>query len=311
MAESTFSQYPPASWEVPGKPVVIFPFVKVETSLSKRLVGRARAYRDGEKQDNTGLKATRYTVTGRITQNCTEPGVTTPFPYPDLINAFQALFREHETGNLTLPRQGLIRCQFETMTIAEGTPGLDVAEFTAAWVEDNEDTQTAASFQQPGARSVSILICSGVADTGEATGAWNGSMGDFAALGGRLQAIAGTPSRFLDDTSDAVNEVIDVCDGIEGAFTSAVDELSSTLLSPRAVAATWGLVRMKDLAMQTRAVATRDAVRTRQKRYTDVVSLSMVAVREDQDESDIASLNRGRFENERQIPAGSTIYVLA
>lgn len=154
--QNLFEGYPVASWQVGDSPVIRFPLVgELSQDIATRLVRQSRAYRRGAKLDSTGQAEGEFTLTALFNNTLREPGLEqNPRPlYPFMLRELMASFAIQQTGTLTLPTVGSIRCRLDKAKRTETVSERDQATVQLTFVEDNEESLATASFALPSARA--------------------------------------------------------------------------------------------------------------------------------------------------------------
>lgn len=312
MADNIFPQYPPGSWQVPGRRAIAFLIEDIQESGGNRLVPHERPYRDGAKHDDTGSRAKRWTVSSPFFNDHDEEGVETAL-YPDVLNELIASFDVHETGTLVLPTRGAVRCRAESYDRDETFAERDSASVRFVWVQDNEDDVTAASFTAPSARSIAVSRADETVFSLQSGGVYDDNVASLQEFAAGLEALAAAPGQFIDDIEGQGRRLQLAADRIEVAFSNAEDraisEQQSLMLDPANSLAGRQLRGMRDIA--ARAVADRLSALPRivTRTFPRVISLIAIAPQFKQDLDTLLDLNR-RYQNPLAIPAGKPVRMI-
>ncbi|WP_437759481.1 DNA circularization N-terminal domain-containing protein [Sorangium sp. So ce1389] len=248
MANDIFAKYPPATWDVAGQSVT-FQVETLQETGGNRLVQWERPYRDGAKLDDTGSRAKGWTLSAIFYLGGSEPGID-PDQYPDALNKLLASFDEHETGTLTLPTRGPVRCRAESYNRVETSAERDVARVTLTFLADNEDNTTAASFTAPSARSVVRQQVEAATFWAQQQGAWSGDLSSLTEFAAELEGLINSPFEAMDQIEAKAKAIDSACERVENAFTGASSRvpapLNRLLGLPPAVATLRGLRALRD-----------------------------------------------------------------
>jgi hypothetical protein len=98
--DDVFEGYPVGSWTAENAATIAFPVEDIGESGGNRIIERERPYRDGAKLDDTGRKATQFTMVCKFENTITEPGLEInglKNLYPDVLNDLIASFGIHKT----------------------------------------------------------------------------------------------------------------------------------------------------------------------------------------------------------------------
>ena len=248
MAETIFEQFALCEWEVTGYKVPIA-VKKITERGGNRLVRRARQNRDGAKLDDTGSVETTWTLEADFYNGCTEQGIPIDDNYPDVLNNFIKSTKVHETGTLTLPTVGKRRARIESYERSESPEEIDCGLMTITFVEDNEDSLTAATFTSPSARSVSRRLAEITTFSAEQNGVSMSYSGDgISQLAAEVEALVTSPFQYYADLEAQATKVQALCGRLESTFASQDDQVGEMLAAPPGAHAVRGLITLKDHA---------------------------------------------------------------
>lgn len=154
--QDIFGGYPVASWQVGDSPVIRFPLVgALSEDLTNRIVRQVRPYRRGAKLDSTGFAEREFSLTALFNNTIVEAGLeSNPRPlYPFMLRQLLEAFTLQQTGTLTLPTVGAVRCRALSAKRLEQVDARDQATVDLTFVEDNEEALLTAPFTLPSARA--------------------------------------------------------------------------------------------------------------------------------------------------------------
>jgi hypothetical protein len=314
--ESIFEHTPAAAWKVGSRREIRFPVCKIRESASNRLVERDRPYRQGAKIDSTGSKAKRWSVTAVFENTIEEPGVTTSSKerggsgvilYPGTIDALLDTLNVQETGDLTLPTRGVIRCRFESYEREESDELRDAAMVTLVFVEDNEERIGAQSFASPRANANARRLAETTTFSAQSDGAWGTSLADLNEFASELEAIANFPGDTVKDLDSQAAIVIGATNRVLEAFTDPSREGRDVLLDPDSSATQRKLHRMSDLAGRSRALSRGGKPRLVARVFPTDRSLFDIAAFVEQEAGDLINANPAL--DPLNVPAGTPVRV--
>lgn len=154
--QGLFENYPVASWQVGDSPLICFPIDgELAHDIGNRLVRQERPHRPGAKLDSTGPAPDEFNLVALFNNTIREPGLeqnTRPL-YPFMLRELVASFRIQQTGTLTLPTIGAVRCRAEKCRRSELVAERDQAKLALTFVADNEESIAQATFALPSARA--------------------------------------------------------------------------------------------------------------------------------------------------------------
>ena len=311
-----FSQYPIASWTVGGK-TLTFDAQKWEESGGNRIVGHKRVFRDGERQDDTGSEAKKWTATVLFSNQVElQNGGLDAAQYPDNCNAMIASFDVHETGDLVVPTRGLVRCRAQTYQRVESRDsGLDAAACVFVWVQDNEDDSSQAAFTAPSAASVLSGMGSDVMASAEAAGALSDDLSSIGEMASQLESLANAPGEYMSDVEAQAAALQGAVQGVEESFcktaASGAAEVYTLLTDPGASRAGKLLRSASDTAAKmTIEKAGVSVARVVTKTWSRTMSIFDVSADTGQDIESLMQLNVS-LPDLLAIPAGTGVRVYA
>jgi prophage DNA circulation protein len=246
-----FEQYPVAQWTPKGGTAKRFPVVRIEEIYSKRVVQHERMYRKGARLDCTGAKARGWNLTCEVYNGHKEPDVAEQI-YPDLANELCDSFDSDDTGDLTLPTRGPVRCKAESYRRVEDAEERDTATITFTFIEDNEDDAQVSNWQAPKAQSAARPAAESATDALAEGGAWDESISSLNELASDLEAYASAPGDYMGDIESRANAVTKSCQQIEDTFTNSTNEVGNEvallMLDPEASRGGRQIRKLNDMA---------------------------------------------------------------
>ena len=283
-AEPTvFEQYPIASWQAEGGTKIAFPITDLTEGGGKRIVERERPYRDGAKLDDTGRKATRWTMVAYFDNTIEEPGLEAnggAALYPDVLNDLIDSFSINGTGDLVVPTRGPVRARLEDYNRSERVTARNCAALNLVFVEDNEDTVDAASLSAPTVSANAVRLAETTEFSAQADGAWDGSIQDLAELAANLEGLANAPANAWQDLESQANSVMASADRVTQAFSNpTIPGRGMFVDDPDSGQTQRKIAQTKELAGKTRTSAKRNQPR-----------LSTVVFESDQSVASIAAM---------------------
>jgi len=218
---SVFSSYEPAQWKVGTSDNLAFPVLRIREEGGNRIIPRERPFRDGEKLDDSGSKAKRWTMTAVFENSIIGTGDVKGLGEPDIrrINGDKSLYPDvlqemldsfdiHETGDLVVPTRGSVRARAETYSRNESFDQRDCAVVDFVFVEDNEDDVIAKSFTTATASANARVLAEATTFDAQSAGSWDDAMESFVELMADMQNIATMPEEYQRDVDMQTSAVI-------------------------------------------------------------------------------------------------------
>lgn len=298
MAETTiFGQYPPASWDVPGAPKIVFPVERIDEAYNNRLVPHRRVYRDGARIDDTGGDPTGWDLTiGFYNAADHEEGVDGLLLYPDLLNSFCAACKIHETGTLTIPTVGPRRCRAESYRRSDTFSELDTASVVVRFLEDNEDDAAVAAFQAPSASSVASRYALEAIDASQLHGCTSEDLLSLTELAGELEELARAPVEMAAQMEGRAGNMAAAAARVQAAFAATGDraheDIETLLTDPTSSRAHRMLSRVRDTAHRAVADAYKHVGLPVSKTFDRNLSIFTIAASLGQDAEKLLPLNQ-------------------
>jgi prophage DNA circulation protein len=172
--EDIFSQYPVARWQVGSAAPICFPALGITETGGNRIIAHERPFRDGAKLDDTGAKPRSWSFCAHFSNRIEEPGCEeNPLPlYPGMLRLLIESFDQHETGDLTLPTVGTVRCRAQDYTRKEDPENTDVGLLDLVFVQDNEDALDRALLNPPTVRATITKLAEQATGSLQRDGVW-------------------------------------------------------------------------------------------------------------------------------------------
>jgi hypothetical protein len=285
---------PPATWSVGNKLPVAFPYVDCRCSIGNRLVEHARYLREGAKYDDTGARPVRFDFTIRWFNGNQEPGIRGDIQYPDEVLRLIDAAKVHETGWLEVPTYGKRRCRLESLVVHERSTEPDMAEGTAAFVEDNEEGLTA--FQAPSAISILRPRAEAVYFALQKEGMWSSDCTSLQFTLNQVANMLNAPAEYATELREHAMEGQRSIARIHFAFFSSADVIARPAagmgLGPRCAGVGIGLILLED-ALWRLVLSLPGRARPRLLRFFNPIGLLQVAVLVGQPLERLLELNPG------------------
>ena len=302
-----FEQYPVATWQVGHFEPLAFPVISIQETGANRIVERNRPYRDGAKLDDTGRKATKWSVDAIFENSIDEPGIDpTTDLYPTVMNDLIATFEVHGTGDLTLPTRGKVRARAESYSRSETEGERDYAKVTFTWIEDNEDNVDAQSLEAPDVNTSAQRLTEQTEFTAQSEGTWGLSLADLREFGSELEGIANYPGDMLSELDSKVGIVLSTANSVIRAFTSPRG--LELLRDPENSHTQRQLEAVKEMAAQALAVAGGGKPKLTAYRVNADTDLFAIASDIGQYAKDLMNINPGV--DPLAVPKGAVIKIL-
>jgi hypothetical protein len=310
--DGIFGQYPVGAWAAGSMPKILFAVVDITETGGNRIVQHERPYRPGAKLDDTSSKARTWAVTIVFNNSIVEPGIGNDprrAPYPTVLRQLLRSFDIHETGTLTLPTVGDVRCRAETYTRNERAEQIDTATVTVNWVEDNEEALDRAALQPPGVVATLVRLSERTVFTAQAAGVWTSDLANLRERCNELTTLMQAPGRSVADVATVARANRRA---IENVFATGRTELGrfGIISEPRSSGLHDQLATLSD--RQARAEDERTASRPRTKAFVvdvEVTSIYEIAARVGQDAAELLDLNAARISDPFDLERGDVIRI--
>ena len=309
--DTVFGNYPVARWQVGTSAPVTFPVQQVTESGGNRLVMHERPYRDGAKLDDTGSKPRTFALTAIFNNSINEPGIDPSGPplYPTLLRQLIRSFDLHETGTLTLPTVGNVRCRAQDYSRKEAPELSDTALLDLTFVQDNEDSLERTVLNPPGVVATIVRLAEQTQFTAQKDGIWSEDLGTLRERASEIESLMKAPGRAVGDVATVVRAHRR---SLESLLNTAREEsgVDGIFGEPRASRTERQLQEMLDREAQ--AEAERTASRPRTKAFVvdvEVTSIYEIAARLGQDATELMDLNAARIDDPFTLTRGEVIRV--
>ena len=310
MAGEKFEKLRRCTWTAKGKAPIVIPIIRLVEDYENGLVKRRRPYRSGAKLDNLAREAMVWTIESIISDDLDEEGVPDD-AYPAVADALCESALVEETGTLDLPTRGPVRAQIKSYKRSEDGETRDAAAFQVTFWEDNEDSQTAASFQAPQARSVAMSAADTCLEACIVEGVWSSDLSSLAEAAASLEAMANAPLSYANDLNAQAEAVVGHVARVQAAFAdtagAATSDASTLLLHPEAFHASLLLRRLGDIAVRAKTVPSGER-ETRSRVFPRDMSIFAISAELGQPVDDLLRLNT-QIPNALLIPSGLAVRV--
>jgi prophage DNA circulation protein len=278
--DDVYETYPVGSWTAENAATLAFPVISISETGGNRIIERERPYRDGAKLDDTGRKATQWTITCLFENTITEPGLEInglKNLYPDVLNDLIASFAIHKTGDLVVPTRGTIRARIVDYNRDENTDPRNSARLSIVYKEDNEDSVDANALAAPSASAFAFQLADTAEFSAQNDGMWDGSLQDLKELAANLEGLANAPDNFLLDLEEQAKIIMNTHDKVVQTFSRATVEGRDTFLDPDSSRTRRQLALIKEIAGKTRFEARRARPRLDSRVFENTQSLTSIA----------------------------------
>lgn len=302
---------PVGSWVVGTSDTLKFPIERISETGGNRIVERERPYRPGAKLDDTDAKATRWSVTIRCNNSTDEQDLDPNVPgYPDLADKLIETFKQHLTGDLSLPTRATVRARAATWQRDESIEAQDECMLVLTWVEDNEDRIGAQSIQRPTVRSSAQQNVQDAVFSAEGNGISGLSIEDLTQFASEIEGIVNFPENFASDVQAVIGRVDRAVDSILGSFQKVSTEGRDLLMDPEASTTLRLLHGVKDQIHQALGEKFSRLKQIVPIAYPRPMSIFAIANDLKQDAEDLIDIN-AQLEDVMAIPANQTVRVFA
>lgn len=312
--QGLFENYPVASWQVGDSPVIRFPIDgELAQDIGNRLVRQERAYRPGAKIDSTGPMPDEFNLVAIFNNSIREPGLeqnTRPL-YPFMLRELVASFAIQQTGTLTLPTIGSVRCRAEKCRRSEVVSERDQGKLALTFVRDNEEAIAQATFALPSARAtVSKQAAQTVFSVQREGAVVDDDVFRLREKATDIEALLLAPGRAIADLESQARTMRWTLQRMRRTQEQFADDIGGGTSEPRGSEFHRNLIRLEDTL--ARASDEKFASRPRIKTFViDVphTSLYEIAARFKQDAGDLLELNGERVSDPFYLEQGDVIRV--
>jgi hypothetical protein len=159
----------------------------------------------------------------------------------------------HETGDLTLPREGKIRARAEDYSLSEIPDERDAARVVFTFVEDNEDDVGADAFKAPSATANARRLSEATTFDQESLGNGHFSISQAQEYVSELEGLANAPHEFRQELEWTHRRIIDTHKQTLEIFKREGVRGRDTLLNPRGARVETKMGRSSDMAARASA----------------------------------------------------------
>jgi prophage DNA circulation protein len=309
--EDVFEGYPVGSWTADNASTLAFPVLSISESGGNRIIERERPYREGAKLDDTGRKATQWTMVCVFENTISEPGLEVnglKNLYPDVLNDLIASFAIHKTGDLVVPTRGTIRARIVDYGRDERFDERNTARLNVVYKEDNEDSVDANALAAPAASAFAFQLADKAEFSAQNDGMWDTSLQDLKELAANLEGLANAPDNFLLDLEEQANIIMNTHDKVIQTFSRATVEGRDTFLNADSSRTRRQLALIKEIAGKTRFEARRARPRLDSRVFESTQSLPSIAAMLAVDINDLIAANP-QLSNPLYIPTGTIVRI--
>jgi len=200
-------QFPVLSWKSESMDqAILWTAESIREERGKRTVEQERAYRHGAKIDSTGWKGRQFRIKSAFNNTLDEPGVgDLPLMYPDRLNALIRSFDFEETGTLTLPTRGPVRCKASWYGRGDEIGEDDEASCEFVFLEDSEDEVNPDTLADPQVNATIVRLSQQTVFSAERLGSLNDGYVDLVTAASQMETLLLAPGRALDDIKSQGN----------------------------------------------------------------------------------------------------------
>lgn len=307
-----FEQFPACTWQAKGKPAIQIPAKTITEEWDNGLIKRKRPYKRGSKLDNTAGDSRVWNIEALYSNSITEPGMPPAGVYPNMPNDLVTSFEIQETGTLTLPTRGAVRCQAKSYRRVERDEDRDLCAISMVFWEDTEDDITAAAFNTPSARAVAVLLSENIGVECDAAGIGGSLVTDLKTFLAQLEGMLLAPSEYADQISAKINAVFVAAGRLQDAFMGGTTPTGEpALLATAETSRLWRLLTLARYLAVDSATDSLEPVALTFVRYPNVVSIFDVASILSQDAAKLIELNPDLGGDLLAIPPRTRIKVYA
>jgi prophage DNA circulation protein len=305
-------QYDVASWQVGDQPKLFFPVESITDNIGNRLIGHKRAYREGERFDDTGGEARSWQIEVCFNNTIVEPGLSQNGRdlFPDVLRLMQRTFSTHECGNLVVPGIGSVRARAQKMTSVERIDEVDTARATLVFVEDNEEALDRTLIRPPTARATTRRLAEQTVFSQQSSGGWDGDLNGLVEFAAEVEALLLAPGRATSAVETQVRRNRRALERITAAQQQLAEDVGLETNRPRGSSAERLALLLRDRQAQAAAERSQGAPRIRPFRIdVEETSIFEVASRFDQDAFELMELNDSRIADPFTLRRGEVVLV--
>jgi hypothetical protein len=215
-------------------------------------------------------------------------------------------FDKHETGTLTLPTVGDVRCRADSYTRVESPELRDSATLDCTFIEDNEDALERAELRPPNVTASLIRLSEMTQFSAAKDGVWNEDLGTLRERANEIVTLMKAPGRSVADVGAIVRAHRRA---LQNIIDTAREEMP-IFNEPRASRTERLMREMSDREAQ--AEAERAASRPATRAFVvdvEVTSIYEIAARLRQDVTELMDLNAARITDPFTLTRGDVLRV--
>lgn len=292
--DDQFTQYQAGQLTVAGI-TYAFPVRTIRESGENRIVERERPYRDGAKLDDTGSKATHWSLEVLFHSTSNESDIDSingglPL-YPDVLNEVRSLFDTHETGDLVVPTVGKKRVKAVTFERVETWDARDSALVNLVFAEDNEDNVDFRSLAAASANANARRLGETTTFDAQSSGAWHASLSIIDELAASLESLVNAPGTVEQDVKQVAKRIQGNAVRVGQAFKNSARAGRDLFNDPSNSRAERKLVRQRDMSARSAAESRRGRPQLVAIVFYEATTLFRVSVVVNQSFEDLLEVN--------------------
>lgn len=313
-SESVYERLEIASWTVGNEGRIRFPVLDITDTKRNRIVPHERPYREGAKLDDTGSAVREFAMRAYFANVLRESGLEgNPAPlFPEMLRKLQASFDVHETGSLSVPTVGVVRCR-AVSCIRRDTPANPSGPIVdLVFHQDNEDALDRAIVDAPTVKGSIPALAQQTRFSAQAGGSWDSTLNSLEADVAQLEDALNAPGR-------ATNEVEGLARRnrrLQSRTVASVNRFSQAESRPFSEPSGSQTERQLLVLRDRQAEAAGERARSLPSTVEYIIqveqtSLFEIAARFDQDLNDLLDLNDSVIETPFKLRRGQVIRVFS
>lgn len=303
---------PVASWKVGNAEEIRFPALTISDTMRNRIVAHERPYREGAKLDDTGAAVREFSILAQFSNDIREPGIeenSAPL-YPDMLDALQRSFGIHETGDLTLPTQGRVRCRAVSLQRNDGPDNVDAPTVQLIFHQDNEDALDRALVEGASVKGSLPRLAEQTVFSAQADGGWDEALASLEAAVADVDNALAAPGRATNEVEALARRNRRLIRRVRDQQTRLGEEAARPFVDPSGSFTERHLVLLSDVHAGA-AVERAASLPPTRAFVVDVAETSLfeLAARFNQDVANLLDLNDAKVADPMLLRRGETIRV--